>query len=153
MMWMVAEVVARSDWEGGRCDTMWLELEPEDAVRIGTEVLKPKSRQGWMYRKHPRRPGRDCGQRRLARYSTSPSPHLDPTWIQSHLRCEEARLHRAQRLSHTQTRFRASSCFSRSCSRSSEDSSLASSRLAHLTSWTYVAAALKGKIVVLHPAV
>ncbi|KZP17462.1 carboxylase:pyruvate/acetyl-coa/propionyl-CoA [Athelia psychrophila] len=39
---VLAGVVAHADWEGGKCDTMWLERELKDVTRIGTEALKPR---------------------------------------------------------------------------------------------------------------
>ncbi|KZP17617.1 hypothetical protein FIBSPDRAFT_957067 [Athelia psychrophila] len=57
--------------EGGRCDTMWSERELGDALRIRTEILKPKSRQGGLdVEKVPSASGSGS---RAARYPTSSS--------------------------------------------------------------------------------
>ncbi|KZP13530.1 hypothetical protein FIBSPDRAFT_960450 [Athelia psychrophila] len=139
--------------EGGRCDTMCLERELGDALRIRTKILKPKSRQGGLdVEKVPSASGSGS---RAARYSTSSSAPGSKATSVAKKHASIAYNAFPTNISDTLQIIFSSSPLVLSVERGQVSAVVVAgaSDLVDLKNSTHVAAALKGKIVGLHPAV
>ncbi|KZP24354.1 hypothetical protein FIBSPDRAFT_951122 [Athelia psychrophila] len=132
---------------------MWLERELGDALRIRTEILKPKSRQGGLdVEKVPSASGAGS---RAARYSTSSSAPGSKATSVAKKHASTAYNAFPTNISDTLQSIFSSSLlvFSVKQGQVSAVVTAGASDLVDLNNSTYAVAALRGNIVVLHPAV